>query len=99
MAVSGFDLTVTPNSYTQIGTYTLQVTQTTQIPNEAVIVWNAVTVTVTCTILSLSVPTAPNVSSYVINSGDVVLTTSGAFVQVPNCNYSLVETLTWSHSE
>ena len=96
MSVTGTSLLVTPNSHTQIGTYTLKITQTPQILNETPIEWDAVTVTVTCTILSLSLPTAPNVSNYVINSGDLVLTATNTFVQVPNCNYSLVETLTWS---
>lgn len=98
MVQNGANLVVTPNYYSQIGTYEIQVTQISAIPGEDPIVWNAARITITCTITSLSIPSAPIISSYLIDSGVQSVTLTDTFLQVPACNYAINESISWSVS-
>lgn len=75
----------------------MRVTQTTQIL-PAPFSWIAATVTVTCTITEIKLPTLPSVSTYLIGSGDVDITLSPVFTQYPPCGYTLTEYMLWEFS-
>lgn len=71
----------------------MKVTQSTSIlPDFS---WIGAVVTVTCTITKINVPAVPQTTTYLIGSGDLVLTLSPNFTQDPPCDYTLNEFMIW----
>ena len=95
MSMSGNTLTVEPTVSSQISVYNMRVTQTTSIRDD--FTWIGGIVTVTCTITNISLPDAPTETTYLINSGDLVLTLTPNFLQYPPCDYVLSEQLIWQY--
>ena len=93
MSMSGNTLTVEPTISSQIAVYNMRVTQTTSIRDP--FQWIGGIVTVTCTITEFTIPDAPTVTTYLINSGDVILTLTPNFLQYPPCDYTLQEVMLW----
>jgi len=73
----------------------MRVTQTTSIRDD--FSWIGAIVTVTCTITEISVPDLPTETTYLINSGDLVITMAPNFLQYPPCDFVLNELLMWNY--
>ena len=88
-------LTVEPTVSSQIGTYTMQMTQTVQT-GHAPIVMNVVTVTVDCIIEEIRTPNTPATVVYNLMAAAHFETLSPAFYQYPPCDYTLTESISWA---
>lgn len=93
MSITSNTLTVEPTVSSQIKSYNMRVTQTTSITSD--FSWIGAVVTVTCTITTINVPTVPTETTYLIGSGDLVLTLTPNFLQYPPCDYTLTEFMIW----
>lgn len=71
----------------------MRVTQTTSIRPD--FSWIGAIVTVTCTITEINVPSLPTETTYLINSGDLVINLAPNFEQYPPCDYTLNEYAYW----
>jgi hypothetical protein len=88
-------LTVNPTLHTQIGTYTMQMTQTVQTGHSP-IVMDVVTVVVDCIIERIDSPANPGTQTYnlMATQKDVSLTPN--FLQYPPCNYAITNNIVWT---
>lgn len=93
MSITGTTLTVEPTISSQISDYSMRVTQTTSIRPD--FSWIGAVVTVTCTIESFNVPDLPTETTYLIDSGDLVINLTPNFLQYPPCDYALDELAYW----
>lgn len=90
-------LTVQPTVYTQIGTYTLEMTQTVQT-GHAPIVMDVIVITVDCIIEQINTPTVPSPNPVVYNlmAANHFENIAPNFAQYPPCNYAIVESIAWT---
>ena len=89
-------LTVTPTTSSHMGTWTIEVTQTTTYGDDPV--WDAVQITVGCTIATITPDAAPT-SGLTYNLYDTPLLidlSSWAYTQTPPCDYTVVNSFTWT---
>ena len=56
------------------------------------------TVTVTCTITEIKLPSLPTTTTYLIGSGPLVINMTPNFTQYPPCDYTLSEFILWDFS-
>lgn len=90
-------LTIAPVDYLDIGVWTLTVTQTVQAGTNPV--WDQVEITVGCTITRIDNPAVPLVADttyFVYQSTKIIDLSSTIYLQVPNCNYPVTKTYTWT---
>ena len=94
-------LVMTPTTAAHMGTWTIQATQTatySSFGTKAVKTFDAMTITVSCTITSVPNPTPPN-SGLTYNLYDTMLTidlSSIKFTQSPPCEYPATSAITWT---
>ena len=87
-------LTVTPLDYTHMGDWTIEVTQTTTYGNDPV--WDAVVITVGCTIATITPDAAPATQVYnLYDSSLIVDLSTWAYTQDPSCDYSFSSSYEW----
>ena len=91
-------LTVQPTISSQIGTYTLEMTQTVQT-GHAPIVMDVITITVDCIIEEILTPTTPATINYNLMSNIHYEDIAPNFTQWPPCDYPIVENIVWTIPE
>ena len=88
-------LTVEPTISSQIGTYTMQMTQTVQTGHSP-IVMDVVTVVVDCIIERIDSPNNPGTQTYNLMAAAKDVTLTPAFLQYPPCDYAVNNNIQWT---
>lgn len=88
-------LTVQPTISSQIGTYTMQMTQTVQTGHSP-IVMDVVTVVVDCIIERIDSPNNPGTQTYNLMAAAKDVTLTPAFLQYPPCDYAVNNNIQWT---
>ena len=88
-------LKVEPTKSSQIGTYTMQMTQTVKTGHDP-IVMDVVTVVVDCIIEKINSPQNPGTQTYNLMAAAKDVTLTPAFLQYPPCDYAVTNNIQWT---
>jgi len=88
-------LTVQPTKSSQIGTYTLKMTQTVKT-GHADIVMDVITVVVDCIIERIDTPANPGTKVYNLMASAMIIDLAPNFLQYPPCGYAITENIQWT---